>query len=182
MSRYSRNDWLEQGLMVLVERGAAGLTIDVMCQRLNLTKGSFYHHFQNREQYLEAILEFWEERFTHQFITYSNEGKTPTERLSRLLKLVTETHGTSEIAIRAWAHVDPFARKIQERVDRKRIDYLFEQELALWGDERRARGVARLLYTTLIGAQEILPPLSGAQLDELYHLLNDLIWTRKQEG
>ena len=49
MTRHKREDWLEQGLAVLVQAGVEALTIDGMCQRLGVTKGSFYYHFQNRE-------------------------------------------------------------------------------------------------------------------------------------
>lgn len=171
MTRYSRMDWLEQGLHVIANQGVDALTIELMCQRLGLTKGSFYHHFKNREHYLESILAFWEERFTEGFITYSQVATTPAARLARLLEKVVASHDTSEVAIRAWAHIDPLAQVVQARVDHRRILYLTEQLVALGRDAEQAQTVAHLLYTTLIGAQEVIPPLTSVQLSQMYRLI-----------
>ena len=38
--------------------------IDAIAKDLGLTKGSFYHHFKNKDQYLKKILQFWETQTT----------------------------------------------------------------------------------------------------------------------
>lgn len=172
MARYGRKDWLEQGLHKLVAEGVEALTIETMCQQMGVTKGSFYHHFAHREAFLEALLQHWEEHYTSQFIAYSLEGAAPAEQLQRLIQLVVETHGTSETAIRAWAQHDPLARAYQERVDRRRLDFLYDRLLILTGDAARSQSLAQLLYVTLLGAQVMMPPLTSEELGRIYHLLN----------
>ena len=58
MKKHAADVWVREGLTVLAEMGPDGLTIDELCRRLNLTKGSFYHHYANRSMYIKALLEF----------------------------------------------------------------------------------------------------------------------------
>lgn len=169
--KYRRTDWLERGLDVLGHSGVDALTIDGMCQLLGVTKGSFYHHFQNRDVFLEALLDYWEAQYTTQFIAYSQVGQSPQERLSRLSQLVVETHNTSESSIRAWAKSSPMARAYLERVDQRRIGYLRELYQALGRSEAEAQVLANLFYAVLIGAQEVIPAFSAEALGAIYTLL-----------
>lgn len=175
MARLSRNDWLEQGLEYLVQHGVDALTIANICSVLEVTKGSFYHHFKNRQAFLEALLQYWEETYTTQFIEFSVEGKTTLEQMHRLSRRIVETHNNSETVIRAWAQVDPIAKEYQERVDRRRIQFLYKLHLEISGNETYARTMANLAYTILIGSQQIMPPLNKSELSELFKLTESLV-------
>lgn len=174
MARLQREDWLEQGLFTLAEQGVDALTIEAMCKLMKVTKGSFYHHFKNREAFLEAILIFWEDKYTQQFITFSQEGLTPQERLERLHQLVLESYGSYEVNIRAWAQVDPLARNYQERVDQQRLNFLYEIQQGLYENDETARTMAHLQYTTLIGSAQMMPALTQSDLETMYRLLTQL--------
>lgn len=166
--RVQKNDWLERGLEVLAREGLNAVTIEAMCHLLGVTKGSFYHHFANRDAFLEALLQHWEAHYTMAFIHYSEMGNSPTEQLERLMKIVVRNHDDSEVAIRVWAQNNPLARAYQERVDQKRMGYL-EQLLRRLGQSASvARTRAQMLYTLLIGAQVILPPLTRDELRAMY--------------
>lgn len=41
--RLNREDWSAGGFELLKDRGGRALTIDGLCARLGITKGSFYH-------------------------------------------------------------------------------------------------------------------------------------------
>lgn len=177
MARLQRDDWLEQGLITLAEQGVDALTIEAMCKLMKVTKGSFYHHFKNREAFLEAILAFWEDKYTQQFITFSQDGLDHQEKSKRLHQLVLESYGTSEVNIRAWAQVDPLARKYQERVDQQRLNFLYELQQGLYEKDEIARTMAQLQYTTLIGSAQMIPALSQTDLEHMYQLLAQLSMT-----
>lgn len=179
MSQLKREDWLERGLMLLAQEGADALTIDSLCQRFGVTKGSFYHHFKNRQAFLEALLEFWEEKYTNQFIAYSQAGATPLEQLARLQQLVVENFGTAEKTIRAWAQTDALARSFQERVDQRRIQYLVELQLRLGQKPELAQSMAHLQYATLIGSSQIFPPLRAEDLQAMFELVSRLMLLEK---
>ncbi|CAG0982512.1 MAG: TetR/AcrR family transcriptional regulator [Anaerolineae bacterium] len=181
MTRHKREDWLEQGLAVLVQAGVEALTIDGMCQRLGVTKGSFYHHFQNREAYLEALLQHWEDRYTSQFIAFSQTQERPAQQLRRLLTLVVETHGGEEASIRTWAKLSPMAQAYQERVDQRRLIFLQQILRDLGRDEVLSRVMANLFYVVLIGAQEIMPRLGRDELQAIYTLLERALRTFEED-
>jgi len=182
MTRLQRNDWLEQGLIVLAEQGVDALTIDAMCKLMTVTKGSFYHHFKNRQAFLDAILSFWEDKYTKKFILMSQEGLNPQEKLERLHQLIIASYGTYEVNIRAWAQVDPLARIYQERVDQQRLNFLYELQRGLYASDEDALSMAHLQYTTLIGSAQMMPALALSDLENMYRLLTQLSISLQVKG
>ncbi|WP_172978153.1 TetR/AcrR family transcriptional regulator [Roseovarius sp. THAF27] len=57
-------DWIECALTVLVESGIEAVQITALSRRLNVTRGSFYWHFESRESLLDALLTEWRARNT----------------------------------------------------------------------------------------------------------------------
>ena len=56
-----RNDWLRAARRALLHRGPEGVRVEPLAAILGVTKGSFYWHFTNRRELLEALLREWEE-------------------------------------------------------------------------------------------------------------------------
>ena len=61
--KFSHDDFLNAARAVIAERGASGLTVASVSQRLGSPTGSFYHRFASRdvllgELWLRAVLEF----------------------------------------------------------------------------------------------------------------------------
>ena len=54
--RLNREDWLNAGLRILLENGIGALTVDRMADALEISRGSFYHHFKSRQDLLTAML------------------------------------------------------------------------------------------------------------------------------
>lgn len=181
MARLNKEDWLKRGLLLLVEHGVDSLTIDFMCQHLEVTKGSFYHHFKNREGFLEGLLAYWEITYTTQFIEISQTEADPLAQLQKLHKLVQTSHGTEETVIRAWAQVDPLARSYQERVDQRRINFIENLYIQLNIDEIMAHTVAQLIYATLIGAQNMIPAATNLELERMFDLVEQVITNHLKE-
>lgn len=168
----TEQDWLDEGLAILAAQGVPALTIELLCERLALTKGSFYHHFRGMPAYRVALLDHFEARFTTAFIdTVESGARVPAAvRLENLLDLVTRAVAPPglEVAVRAWAQQDDQARAVQERVDRRRIDYL----RALW-EQRGGEDpgtMALLLYLILVGAGHLVPPPTAGELRTVYDL------------
>jgi len=167
--RLQRDDWLEMGFEVLRELGAGALTIDRLTDRLGVTKGSFYHHFANRELYSVALLEEWEDRLTGELIEASRRGSDFEERNRRLTRGGLEHFDPPlEMAIRAWALQDPIAREVQERVDRRRRAYLLELFSMLTEQHELAEELALIRYSFAVGAQQLLPPMDQSTYARLF--------------
>lgn len=175
MSRKSKQDWLEEGLVVLTLIGEAGLTIDRLTSRLGVTKGSFYHHFKNRQAFSDELLAYWEEKTTTEVITLCEVGQTPAEK-SRLLKKLATGHQDDELetAIRAWSIRDPRVKKHRERVDEKRFEYIHRLTAEFVKDKRKARILARLRSAVHIAAPQMSPPVSRKEFEDLLAAIDKL--------
>src|SRR6478736_6663899 len=66
--RLARSDWVTAGLRMLAERGIDAVAVEPLCQRLGVTKGSFYWHFADRAALHAAMLDLWRERGTAEIV------------------------------------------------------------------------------------------------------------------
>ena len=162
----SSEAWLEEGLRLLGEAGIGGVTIDAVAARVGLTKGSFYHHFGDRNGFAEDLLRHWERTGTLRPIEVT-AGASAAEALEMLSALAVEVAQSPEVAIRAWALRDPLARRYQQRVDAQRLAYLSALVRRLVEDEARAEVVARIFMATYVGAQQVVPAMGSEQLREM---------------
>jgi AcrR family transcriptional regulator len=150
-------DWVSAGLAELATGGVDGVRVEVLAERLGVTKGGFYRRFKDRSALLNAMLETWRDGRVAVIERQAAEagGESAVERLRGIFKLYSERANTQgiaiELAIRQWARTDPAAAAAAERVDAARLKTtgsLFRQ-LGLSAPEADARAV--LFYTFLFG-------------------------------
>jgi AcrR family transcriptional regulator len=110
MTHLFRNDWLAAGFDVLVSEGAVALTLDTLTRKLNVTKGSFYHHFRNVEDYKNALLESWEQQYTTRVIVMSETTGDPAQVFNRFLAVLASELSNIERCLRSWAFQDEQVR------------------------------------------------------------------------
>ncbi|MEZ5995309.1 MAG: TetR/AcrR family transcriptional regulator [Hyphomonadaceae bacterium] len=55
----ARTRLLEAALQVIRTQGYAGATVDELCQAAGVTKGAFFHHFQNKDALAIAAADYW---------------------------------------------------------------------------------------------------------------------------
>jgi AcrR family transcriptional regulator len=178
VTRTSRDHWIEEGFRILSEEGDGALTVDALCERLDRSKGSFYHHFGGREAFVEALLGTWERRVTDRVIAIG-QGEAPVEdRLRTLNREASELRiARLERAIRGWAAREPQAKRVQDRVDRRRLAFLEELCAERMGPGEAATRLARVLQLTFVGAQHLDPPLEGEELYRTFRFLEPLFGT-----
>ena len=56
--------WLVLGLAQLSAHGPDGLRIEPLCAAAARTRGSFYHHFQDHDAFIAALLDHWRDWIT----------------------------------------------------------------------------------------------------------------------
>lgn len=173
MARQTKTNWLIEAFNVLAEKGFAGLTIDEMTARLGVTKGSFYHHFKDYEDFKVALLDFYEQQGTLQIIRLAEESGSPQAKLTRLFDIITVEDLPLEVPIRVWAHSDDLVREYQARVDAQRVDYMRGLCQEILQDEGRALFVAQLFYAVLIGGEDMIPPLPQTTLRQMFDEISD---------
>jgi AcrR family transcriptional regulator len=150
-------DWVAAGLDTLAGGGIDGVRVEVVAQRLGVTKGGFYRRFRDRRALLDAMLEAWAQGrlAAIQRQTELGGGETPQVRLRAVIRLFAErlnAQGLSiELAIRQWARHDEAAATAVARVDAvrlARVSGLYEQ-LGFSKADAEARGV--VFYAFIFG-------------------------------
>jgi AcrR family transcriptional regulator len=107
-ARRSVGDWIRAGYDIMAEEGLKAMTIDRLCRRLGVTKGSFYWHFTDMKAYRAALVESWAAlRDEDRRQLDSLAALPPRQRLSLMMTaLVSPRHWTLERAMREWARSD----------------------------------------------------------------------------
>ena len=123
--RLSAEDWIDAGLRALASAGFTSLKAEVLAQKLNVSRGSFYWHFQDIGAYRTAVMRRWQEVSATAIIEQLEQtAAAGGDRLRLLLGLAFGTDPALEIGMRAWGASDPEARAVVKAVDAQRIDYL----------------------------------------------------------
>ena len=173
VQKLTREDWLAEALEVLSSEGVGGVRVLSLAKSLGVTRGSFHWHFKDRDEFLEALLEYWRLEMTETVIEHIDRIEIkgePSERIRELAHFVVRTGRTHyDPAVRAWSLADPMARDVVHGVDERRLKYvagLFEQA-GFSAEEALARGGMLVVY--LMGEGLIL---QGHPLEERVQLLD----------
>lgn len=125
-SPLTREDWLNAAIHTLFDSGIGSVSIVQLANTLGITRGSFYHHFTDREDLLRAMLNHWKKTWT---VAIREEVRAlelpPGEKLLALVQSIRKHKAADyDAPFRAWALHDPLARSVLEEVDAFRLDYI----------------------------------------------------------
>lgn len=182
----SRQDWIDEGFRGLSRSGISALKAEVLAVQLGATKGSFYWHFKDMNEFKSAMLGTWLQVGTHEVVS-ANE-KTAGEGLGKLrslVRIVSALNATNELgglqaepAVREWARTDAHAAKVLKRVDEARIDYMAGLFRSTGESKAAAKQKATLLYSVFVGQQALCVNQPHDMLPTLNQAL-DLLAPRK---
>jgi AcrR family transcriptional regulator len=125
-----REDWLRAARLALLRGGVDAVRVERLSRDLNVTKGSFYWHFKDREELLELLLREWEEELVFDIIPrlQGRRGRDALRLLARLMikRVPLGEHGElpSDAAVLTWAAVSPEVAQRVNRAEKKRIKAL----------------------------------------------------------
>ena len=153
--------------MVRDKEGFARITIDNLCGLLQITKGAFYHHFKNIDGYVDALMRYWLEVNTFEFIREVDKLNTPKEQQQKLADMAAYASIRNESVIRAWGYSSPIVRNYVAQADNIRL----KLNEAIGLDAKQAMDLAVIQYSMLIGMQQICSALSAEQFKELQDMV-----------
>jgi AcrR family transcriptional regulator len=175
-TRVTREQWLEAMSSLLTEGLVpADIPLSELCQRMGVTKGSFYSHFPGGlEQLHREIIGRWQrESGTDDLAATMQAVRDPRDRL-RLLRARALQTAQRDGAMRRWGARDPAAAAAVARADAEVTGYAAGalQDLGFPGEE--ASLVAGVLVCAFAGAYHTsaAPPQSNpAQFETLLGIL-----------
>jgi AcrR family transcriptional regulator len=153
--RGSREGWLEAAHQAFVRGGLEAVTIRNLAAMLRLSRSSFYWHFQNRKELIQALSDLWHSRTTERLVAAAKqESETETQGMLNVMRCFLDPEGFDqefEYAMRASALLDNWIMDRITAADAARLDALRKLMLRWGQDEERADVRARALYLAQIG-------------------------------
>ena len=139
----SKAQWLEAAMALLCDHSVADITVEGLAKKLGIAKSGFYWHFKNREELLNALLDYWVHEVT-EVITKNVEidALAAKDRLAICAEMILELDLTRyEIGIRQFALIDEQACQAAEKVNGIRMNFIRNAfaELGFTGDDLEMR-------------------------------------------
>lgn len=163
-----KRDWMREAMAALVSGGVDTITIASLTDKLNVTKGSFYHHFRDMVDFRAQMLEMCQYESVDALIARLEIVPIGLPRLDLLEQLAAE-NDPLEVALRAWALRDAAARQTLARIDADRIA-LIAGVFAQCG-VAETDPAARLFYAVFIGGLHLLPPFTAEQMQAAFRVI-----------
>lgn len=174
-ARRTQRDFFDAAFEVLEGSGFPALTASALCDRLGVSRGSFYHHFDTFESFVAGLLTDWETRYSRDLITRAETVTDLDRRLNYHVELAAELPHGAEAAMRVWGTVEPVVAAAQRRVDQLRFDSLAELLRTHGIPNAEAEIYATIALNTLIGLQLTQRTIDADSLTAIYSHLTRLL-------
>lgn len=150
---HSREDWVDAAWKLLGEAGVDGVRIETLARKLSVTKGSFYWHFKNRQDLIDALFDRWFGLREESREAFLRDNPDPRQRLWKVIErgIVRGTRGQAA-ALRLWAQRHPEAHRRIAEADLRRRGFFEDQFRALGFDDDAAQTRAEV-YMAVISAE-----------------------------
>ncbi len=122
-----RFDWLRQALEVFVSEGIDAVRITRLADDLGVTRGSFYWHFENREDLIDALVGYWKDKNTAAITQAVASVDSLADGIFRFFETCIDAASFDprlDLAIREWSRRSAPIRALVDREDAARIDAL----------------------------------------------------------
>lgn len=170
----SKLDWVRAGQHLLIQGGITAVKLHDLTALLELSSGSFYHHFKNFDDYLTALADYYGTEQAQQLFSDAQRhvGNDP----ELLLREATALFGTRagrqlNIAMRFWANNDHRASAAIRRYDAVLTANLMAIFVQLGFEEIEAK--SRTLIMLSIASLDFDPTLLDMELKDLWGFIRD---------
>ncbi|MDJ0437543.1 TetR/AcrR family transcriptional regulator [Rhodococcus qingshengii] len=157
-ARLSRDQWIDAAFQALTSHGPDAVAVEKVARTLGSTKGSFYWHFANRDELLQAALGRWEVLATERLISSVESSGEPAEvRLRRLADSVTTGLAGRRAELELLAGIDhPLVSAAVRRVTERRVTYIVTLLVDLGMDRQKAEHRGVLAYSMYLGQMQLV--------------------------
>jgi AcrR family transcriptional regulator len=173
-SRFSKEHWIKKALEVLSQTGGAKIHIEKLAAKLGVTKGSFYWHFESRNDFVEQVLDYWEEKCTQVVIDYLN-GQEHASGKALVNALIDYLHENDllayEMPVRSWAVQESRVQQRVVAVDTNRANFIQDKLVTAGMDADLAEKFSQQFICFCVCHGFMLPPLSKEQHKAQLHWL-----------
>jgi AcrR family transcriptional regulator len=174
--RLSKSDWLRHGLRTLAADGPGALKVAPLAAALAVSRGSFYWHFSDIEDFHRQLIAMWRATLTEAVIDRLEARRDDPSRFAELMRQAFGTDRSLDDAMRVWAAESEGVAREVAAVDARRIGEVARLLEDTGLDGERAAHRARFLYWAFLGrttvADSALASLPPEALDEIVALFS----------
>ena len=161
--RLKREDWLQAAFNAIVEGGVDNLKILILAESLGVTRGSFYWHFADHAELLQATLWGWKDQEIERLRRIEDQQtQDPLADMHALLDAAL-AHSSDELenmrfelAVRGLGRRDTPVAALLMEVDQARTQLFVKHFSRLFKDPQKATDLAALFYLTIVGCFQAL--------------------------
>ncbi len=178
MSR-SQEDWIEAAWIALGEGGVEAVRVERLARKLGVTKGSFYWHFKDRQDLINALLDRWfgmREEEDGDGAPATGDGGDAAMRIWKVFERAV-SRGTmgQAAALRFWAQRHAKVARRIAKEDEKRFRFFTDQFQAL-GFKKAEASTRAQVYMGIISAEFLRAGgLDPAERLKLAHRQHDML-------
>jgi len=182
LSRYRKDDWLELGARLLASEGAAALTLERLTAAAGRTRGSFYHHFADRDAFLMALMDRWRNEVLVVDGRRYEEAQTPAEVKKLMREQYLRMDHAFERAARRFAANEPIVRAAVDEIDRARMEggACVLSHLRPELDDPQAAAIVQ--YATLVGLQWLVADPADPRIPAIRKYGDKLFQLEDEDG
>ena len=142
------------------EEGIVGLRLSKLLDRLGVTTGSFYHHFEDMDDYLTRLAEYFSVEQVNKLAEKIEQAShDPVERIINMARLgVKEDLFSLDAAMRVWAASDKRAAAAMVAVERRVLSFLSAAFEDLGFETDSARFRAKILLSANVTTLHSVDP------------------------
>lgn len=153
-ARLTRQDWIRAARNVLVVSGVEGVKVDQLARGLDVTRGSFYWHFEHRQDLLDALLSSWEWHKLNEIERVRGRDGAGADPAIEVIRICLAEHSDDpmfDLAVRLWARKTPAVATLVRRIDRDWIALVTELLAGALAGDGDVPVRARLIYFHHVG-------------------------------
>jgi AcrR family transcriptional regulator len=147
------DDWVRAAFEIMIDHGIAGVKIHLLCERLGVTKGSFYWHFADLDAFHQTLIDRFRAEAAN--VPEALGAHDPQDADAALLHVMSafanKRNRELSRAMRTWAETDPRAAAAMKTADGILLERVTEAIVSVGFDEEEAEVRAKILYYAGIG-------------------------------
>ena len=154
------NKWLDAAIKTLIEEGVDAVRVERLATRMGFSRGSFYHHYQDREALLQAVLEHYLQINHQNLVEMLPVLKgAPQDKLWTLwTATASQEFRDYDWAIRMWGMHDTHVADVLKKIDVKRMEVMIGLFMEMGFNEDESWIRAALAYHGSLGDRAFFGP------------------------
>jgi AcrR family transcriptional regulator len=166
-------------LQVLSDTGYESVNIGRLCTTLGVTSGSFYHHFGSWDGFVEALIDFEENRQVAVLRELNFGTMGPETDFAMLRDLTVSLNHRAEAALRAWSLSNDVVRAGMGRIDDRRYKTVVKVVREIVGNNKQATLLTDFGMAMVIGYQHMVITSDVTAADKLFDEFVNLVFSHK---